>query len=391
MSLSLLHFSDLHLDTSFSDSRLPPEIGRQCREKLRNTLIDILRLARERDADAVTIAGDFFENERVQPDTLKFIAEQFSQLAPTPVFIAPGLRDHTGPHSPYQTRRWPANVHVFLNGTLSDRSLSSDYELWGAARLHANDRDNAIAGFIAPASGKIPVLLLHAQSANSPVEISEQKPATGGQPLTLNGIANAGFGVALIGQQHLRFIDANRKCTVVCPGSPCALGFDDADGHGVAWVTLAPDREPVVEWEHLKRGQGSDLHFAALELPVDHEKSTASLVDTITQALRYQSLRNSVVRVRLIGAASFASAIDTKDLMERIEHHCAYLRIENHTTPAASQLKAVASLGKEPTLRGAFVREMLAQPGSGSSGQRLQQEALSYGLQSFEQENIVLR
>jgi len=391
MPLSILHFSDLHLDTSFSESRLPPEIGRRCRESLRNTFVELFKIARERNADAVTIAGDLFENERVQPETLKFLAEHFSRLAPTPIFIAPGLRDHAGPHSAYRMQRWPPNVHVFLNNTLSERSFSSEYELWGAARLRDNDQENVLEGFVASGSGKIPILLLHAQVAPPAREESDQPPASRGDMLTLDGIVHSGFSAALIGRQHQRFTFANSKCTIVCPGSPQPLGFDDVGEHGAVWIVLSPGNEALVEWLPLKSESSKGLDFKTIDLSVDREKSAASLIDTLTQALRYQSLRDSFVRIRLIGSASPAINIDAKTLGAQIEHHCAYLQIENHIPPSAFQLESITRFGNEPTVRGAFVREMIAQRSAENASQKLHQEALLYGIQAFEQENIVLR
>ena len=391
MPLSILHFSDLHLDTSFAESRLPPEIGRRCRESLRNTVVEIINLARERNAGAVTIAGDLFENERVQPETLKFLAEHFSRLAPTPIFIAPGLSDHAGPHSAYRMLRWPPNVHVFLNNTLSERSLSSEYELWSAARLHDNDQENVLEGFVAASSGKIPILLLHAQVAPPAREERDQPTASRGDMLTLDGIAHSGFSAALIGRQHERFTFSNRKCTIVCPGNPQPLGFDDASEHGAAWIVLSPGNDAFLEWLPLKSESSKGLDFKIIDISVDREKSSATLIDTITQALRYQSLRDCIVRVRLVGSASPAIDIDAKTLGTQIEHHCGYLHIENHTPPSAFQLEKISQFGNEPTVRGAFVREMIAQRSAENASQKLHQEALLYGIQAFEQENIVLR
>jgi len=391
MPLSILHFSDLHLDTSFSESRLPPEIGRRCRESLRNTLVEILHIARERNAGAITIAGDLFENERVRPETLKFLAEHFSRLAPTPIFIAPGLGDHAGPHSAYRMQRWPPNVHVFLNNTLGERSLSSEYELWAAARLRDNDQENVLEGFVASSSGKIPILLLHAQVAPPALEDADQPSPSRGDMLTLDAIAHSGFSAALIGRQHERFTFANSKCTIVSPGSPQPLGFDDTGEHGAAWIVLSPGNETLVEWLPLKSESTTGLDFKTIDISVDREKSTATLIDTLTQALRYQSLRDCIVRIRLIGSASPAINIDAKTLGARIEHHCTYLHVENHIPPSAFQLESITRFGNEPTVRGAFVREMIAQRNLEDASQKIHRQALLYGIQAFEQENIVLR
>lgn len=389
MPLSILHFSDLHLDTSFAASRLPPEIGRRCREQLRHTLQELLRLARERHADAVTIAGDLFDNDRVQPDTLKFIAEHFAQLAPTPIFIAPGLHDHAGPHSPYRQLLWPANVHIFLTDTLSDRVLSAEYELWGAARVNAEDRQNLLEGFLVSSSGKFPILLLHEKPAGHELSAPEQVPQERESTLTVDGIAHAGFGIALLGRSHQRSItsaagQAGEKCTIVCPGSPQPLGFDALAEHSAAWVVLAPGCETLIEWLPI-----NSMDFKSLDVAVDDGHHVEAVVAAVTAALQNQRWRGSMTRVRLVGNLSLDFDADLNAVAARVPtgRDSAYLRIENHTQPAID----FTPLTHEPTVRGAFVRDILAVRPDASADQKLYQDALTYGVQAFEQEKIVLR
>ncbi|MBN2004214.1 MAG: metallophosphoesterase [Anaerolineae bacterium] len=85
--MKLLHLSNLHFDAAF------PALGPTRHADLRAALGRILALARERKVDAVTIAGDLYEQEYAPPDTAAFLAQQFARLAPIRVFIAPGARD----------------------------------------------------------------------------------------------------------------------------------------------------------------------------------------------------------------------------------------------------------------------------------------------------------
>ena len=56
------------------------------------TLGRILTLARERQVDVVTIAGDLYEQDYALPETAGFLAQQFAKLAPIRVFVALGER-----------------------------------------------------------------------------------------------------------------------------------------------------------------------------------------------------------------------------------------------------------------------------------------------------------
>src|SRR3954447_23877003 len=129
----LLHFADLHIDTSFATDGLPATVGTWRRADLRATLGRIMALARERKVDAVTIAGDLYEQDYALPDTAKFLMEQFSRLAPIPVCVAPGKCDPYIDGSLYALSHWPENVTIFSQSQLVPIELAPNIQLWGAA------------------------------------------------------------------------------------------------------------------------------------------------------------------------------------------------------------------------------------------------------------------
>jgi DNA repair exonuclease SbcCD nuclease subunit len=108
-----IHTSDIHLDTSFSGSGFPSRLGDRKREAIRGTFRRIMEDARLHEVDFVLIAGDMFESERVTPDTVEFLKQQFEALKEIRVFIAPGNHDPFTKGSPYKEEIWPANVHIF--------------------------------------------------------------------------------------------------------------------------------------------------------------------------------------------------------------------------------------------------------------------------------------
>ena len=111
--IRFIHTSDIHLDTSFSSAGFPSRLGDRKREAIRGTFRHILEDARREAVDLVLIAGDLFEHDRVTPDTIEFLKQQFESLGPIPVFIAPGNHDPCLRDSPYCEEAWPRNVHIF--------------------------------------------------------------------------------------------------------------------------------------------------------------------------------------------------------------------------------------------------------------------------------------
>ena len=91
--MRLIHTSDIHLDRSYSSEGFPPRLGNRRRQGLRQVFQKIMERASAWPADAVLIAGDLFDREYVSRDTVSFLHESFSRLAPIPIFIAPGNHD----------------------------------------------------------------------------------------------------------------------------------------------------------------------------------------------------------------------------------------------------------------------------------------------------------
>jgi exonuclease SbcD len=244
----ILHCSDLHLDASFASGGIPASAGAWRRADLRATLGRILTLARERQVDAVTIAGDLYEQDYVLPDTADFLAQQFARLLPVRVFIAPGERDALTSDSLYSLTRWPGNVKIFSQGQLSPEPLVRGLTLWGAACPPPRG-DRALKGFNVQGDGTH-LLLLHAA-------VTGQREAEPGVFLVdATAVQKAGFSFALLGHCHsARMWPEDAPCCAY-PGSPEPLGRDEAQGtHEVVLLSIGErgcqtERFPIGQWRY---------------------------------------------------------------------------------------------------------------------------------------------
>ncbi|HOZ49034.1 MAG TPA: hypothetical protein PLO37_04165 [Candidatus Hydrogenedentes bacterium] len=111
--MRLIHTSDVRLDASYAGCGLGSAFGRRRREGLRAVLRALLNRAATWPADAVLIAGNLFDVERIEPATVRFLQESFESVGPVPIFIAPGDRDPFIEDSPYALYPWPDNVTIF--------------------------------------------------------------------------------------------------------------------------------------------------------------------------------------------------------------------------------------------------------------------------------------
>src|SRR6187455_344002 len=96
-SLRVVHTSDVHLgaysgsiDAKWSERR----------DLMESTFRRVIDLANACDADALIIAGDFFDNDRVPDETVVFAAETIRQFRGQ-TFLLPGNHDPMDPGSIY--------------------------------------------------------------------------------------------------------------------------------------------------------------------------------------------------------------------------------------------------------------------------------------------------
>lgn len=122
--LVLVHSSDLHLGTDHKSPDMPG-------------LRLVLDAARAAGADAVLLAGDVFDHNRVPLAMIDQAARILADAA-LPVVILPGNHDCLTPNSVYRRGGLadPANVHVL--GVTADEAVALpalDLEVWGRPHL----------------------------------------------------------------------------------------------------------------------------------------------------------------------------------------------------------------------------------------------------------------
>src|SRR5213592_555262 len=122
--------SDLHLDTSFSGNGFNPDVGRKLRYSLHQTLLNVVELVKTTNADGLLCGGDLYDHDRFSPETATLLRRAFAEIAPKPVYIAPGNQDFYGPDSLYRQVDWSPNVHIFRSDQLSPVTIREGLTLW---------------------------------------------------------------------------------------------------------------------------------------------------------------------------------------------------------------------------------------------------------------------
>ena len=341
--MRLLAFSDLHLDAPFAGRG--PRMARLRRAELRDTLSRIVRLAKELSVDALMCAGDLYEHELYTPDTVQMLQRLFSEAAPIPVLISPGNHDWFGPGSIYVTADWSPNVHIFGTGDLQPYDGLDGVRVWGFAHRNPSSTTIPLDRFRARGSG-LHLGLLHGSELGGWAKMAESEPEKiRHAPFRADSITRAGLAHCIVGHYHSPFMGDSHTY----PGAPAPLSFKDR-GRGGAVEIAFDERGRMVE-RNLHRVTNLEVHDLALDVSgcVDLGEIQNRL-DTLLKS------RQGIARVTVGGELGSAVELDLSVLNHRRG------TLQDLEVRAGSMYPGydVATIRKEPTVRGAFVRDVMA-------------------------------
>ena len=216
-----IHGADFHLDSPFG--ALPAEQAAHRRRESRQMLARLADYVRENGVDLVLLAGDLFDGAGAFRDTGEQLARALERME-VPVCIAPGNHDPFVRGGVWESVRWPENVCVFRKNTM----MSVELPRWnavvhGAAFTGPEQGSSLLAGFHAPADGRVHLGLLHGEA-----EAAEDRY----DPLGGEEIAASGLAYLALGHIHERGQKQYGPTLCAWPGCPEGRGFDELGEKG---------------------------------------------------------------------------------------------------------------------------------------------------------------
>ena len=223
--MKLLHASDFHLDSPLTG--LGAEKSALRRRELRELPSRLARLARDEGVDLVLLPGDLFDGERVYPETVRALSGALADMA-VPVFIAPGNHDWFHEKSPYAAP-WPDNVYIFTSPALQAIELPElNCVVHGCAFTAPHREDDPLAGFAAPADGRLHLLCVH----------GDVGPAGNYAPIDPRSLERSGAAYAALGHIHAAGSGRAGRTLWAYPGCPEGRGFDEPGVKGALIVSF---------------------------------------------------------------------------------------------------------------------------------------------------------
>ncbi len=323
MSIRLIHTADAHLDECFAGAGLPPGYANRRRQQLREVFSLIVERAGQWPADALLIAGDLFELDRVSRDTIAFIREQLAAINHVPVFIAPGNHDPYIAHSPYVTEAWPENVHIFAAPEWSAHQLvHAPLTVHGFGFDGAEPSRNPFGELTIPGDGRTHVAVAHGSArSHQPPGKAAYAPFDGAEAAT------EGLAYLALGHFHsATSVDGLYSTRIQYAGAPEGHGFGDTGmrhyleveiTNGAVTVNAVPSARAVYE---------------SHRIDVSAFTNTQEVVDAV-KALPHPGGQARIARITLTGAAAPALQEGLPGLYDVLSENFEFLRLIDETFP----------------------------------------------------------
>ncbi len=343
--LKLVHCADLHLDSPFrSESAEKSEIRRR---ELRGTFARLIMFIKENKIDICLLSGDLFDLGYVTRDTAMFVASQLETVPDCSFIISPGNHDPYSDSGVYGTTAFPPNVHIFKGEGLSKLSIPRlGADIYGYAFTSPTMEKCPFVGRVPDSASNINILCGHGDvgvPASPYCPISERDIAESGFDYYALGHVHKSEGVKKVGNSHYAY-------------SGCLEGRDFGEtGHkGALYIELAKSQGLVVVKSRFV--PLSQRRYEVCPVDVSGAESIEAVYATVKSAMAEARLgSDTLLRVILQGCVSPSLDIDLKYLTSRLCELVFYIEIENSTVPTLS----AKELESDPTLRGAFYRELM--------------------------------
>lgn len=192
MAFRFLHLADLHLASGFGGSAATKA---KLRAGILESFGDAMELAIKERVDAVLIAGDFYDEEKLTPRIAARIVDELERVASEDIAVlwvtgnhdpgAPGQRsaDWIARDLDGKAGAWRRNVHVFRDVLPERFEVGDKGVVIGAGHPRDRETRNLAASFPLPGEldlkrGQALVGMLHTQVEGAPSEHARYAPST---------------------------------------------------------------------------------------------------------------------------------------------------------------------------------------------------------------------
>lgn len=313
----IVHAADIHLDTPYR--RHDEAVRARLREAGREAFVRLIDLALERQADALLIAGDLFDNELLTLATERVLVDELTRATSAGLTVVYATGNHDPGRANYRAMGidWPdERFHLVASRQPRQIAIERDGEVvgWVVAAGHQTPReDRDLAAAFPHAPGPEPAVgLVHAHVVGA-ASIDQHHSYA---PTSL-GSLDPSYAYWALGHIHHRQ-EVRLDPPVHYSGNVQGRQFGEEGAKGALVVTLEGGAAPEIEFHALAPVRWESLEPAGL----DAAHTLQDVKTAVVAAFRGPQSdappdQEWILRVDLSGACPLASTLTNAD--ERTE------------------------------------------------------------------------
>lgn len=223
--MKLLHCGDLHLDSALG-ANLTGEKKKQRKSELLSTFVRMAEYASEHGADAMLIAGDWFDGRNVTKRTQNLVKETVLRFSAVDFLYLKGNHDEENFLEAWEER--PENLKLF--GTDWTYYRYDDVVIAGAG--FADGNGEALYDSLVLNRNDCNIVLLHGQT-------EKYRSAEKAETVSLSALKNKNIDYLALGHIHsYRYEPLDTRGIWCYPGCPEGRGFDECGEKGFVWLEI---------------------------------------------------------------------------------------------------------------------------------------------------------
>lgn len=315
----LLHLADVHLDTAFEGRSAA--LRDHLRSALRTSFRRAVDCALDEDVDAVLIAGDLFDDDRLSVTTEDFLVEQMERLATNDITVVYATGNHDPGGRDFRAAKidWPEQVHYVDSRepariSITDSDGEPKITVVAAGHASAQEQENLAAQFPEVNGSEPHVGLLHAHVTSASQVAAHDRYA----PCSVDDLEARNYAYWALGHVHTRQEVCDAP-TAWYPGNLQGRTPRETGARGGLLVTLHPDREAELEFRPFAPTRWEHLILDSLE----NVETVRALIRSMQK--RFEDVRDGataskwLLRIDLAGPCPLANELSDAGEVEELE------------------------------------------------------------------------
>lgn len=307
--MKIIHTADVHQGKVFAGLGSK---GSALRAAQMDTFKGIVELVISEEADALIIAGDFYESNAVSARLVAETIRRFKMVDPIPVFILPGTHDLQDDACVYKRREFREASNVYVFGIDGASFSIGDVIFHGRANTTKGGAVRPLKELKPDPEASANVAVVHAGIAipgkSSPDDFL----------VTQREIAKSGMDYVALGHWHSLGDYSSGGVQAWYPGAPEQLKFGEDDAGNVLLVELG-NGKVTVEPHRVGR-------YNWVEKAIDVSKYPPG--DPLESEILTSAGNNVLLKVTLKGVLPKGTEIDTLALEDMLADEFFHLQID---------------------------------------------------------------